>query len=96
SLSDLPNDHIAHDIVAYYLAQTVVTMQAIFEPGKIIFGGGVMATPDLISRVRERAIQLGGGYFRTDPAKLVVPPALGADAGLLGALAIALSLTSAP
>jgi fructokinase len=94
SLSELPGDHIAHDIISYYLAQTVVTMQAIFEPGKVIFGGGVMATPNLISQVREQAILLGGGYFRTDPAAMVVPPALGDDAGLLGALAIALSSTS--
>ncbi|MGL5837708.1 MAG: ROK family protein, partial [Sphingorhabdus sp.] len=42
SLSELPIEHPAHDMIAWYLAQIVVTMQAIFEPGRIIFGGGVM------------------------------------------------------
>ena len=64
SLSELPGDHIAHDIIAYYLAQTVVTMQAIFEPGKIIFGGGVMATPGLIARVRRSGGRIGWRLFQ--------------------------------
>lgn len=94
SLSDLAADHPAHDIIAYYLAQTVVAMQAIFEPGRIVFGGGVMATPGLLARVVEQAERLGGGYFRTRAADIVTAPELGDNAGLLGALAIALSLTS--
>jgi fructokinase len=89
SLSHLPSDHPAHDIVAFYIAQTVVTMQAIFAPGRIIFGGGVMGTPGLIDRVREQAVALGGGYFRGDPNQIVVLPGLGDKAGLLGALALA-------
>lgn len=94
SLSDLPADHPAHDIIAHYLAQTVVTMQAIFEPGRIVFGGGVMATPSLLQRVVEQAEKLGGGYFRTRASDIVTAPELGENAGLLGALAIALSSTS--
>jgi fructokinase len=93
SLSDLPPHHEAHGIIAFYLAQAVVTMQSIFEPGRIIFGGGVMGTPGLIDRVRQEATTLGGGYFRGDPAELVVLPGLGDKAGLLGALALAQSKT---
>jgi fructokinase len=89
SLSELPQDHAAHEIIAFYLAQTVATMQSIFEPGRIIFGGGVMATPGLIDRVRAQAVQLGGGYFRGDPNAIVTLPGLGDQAGLLGALALA-------
>jgi fructokinase len=91
SLSHLPSQHPAHDIIAFYIAQTVVTMQAIFAPGRIIFGGGVMGTPGLIDRVREQAITLGGGYFTGDPNRIVVSPGLGDKAGLLGALALAQS-----
>jgi fructokinase len=91
SLSHLPSDHVAHEVIAYYLAQTVVTMQSIFEPGRIIFGGGVMATPGVIERVRQKAAVLGGGYFRGNPAEIVVLPGLGDKAGLLGALALAQS-----
>jgi fructokinase len=92
SLSELPQTHEAHDIIAFYLAQTVVTMQSIFEPGRIIFGGGVMATPGLIDRVRRQAAILGGGYFRSDAAEIVTLPGLGDRAGLLGALALAQTL----
>jgi fructokinase len=92
SLSELPPDHVAHDIIAFYLAQAVATMQSIFEPGRIIFGGGVMGTPGLIDRVRCEAGVLTGGYFRGDPAEIVTLPGLGDKAGLLGALALAQSL----
>ena len=91
SLSHLPDDHPAHEIIAFYIAQTVVTMQAIFAPGCIIFGGGVMGTPGLIERVRQQALRLGGGYFRGDSDEIVVLPGLGDKAGLLGALALAQS-----
>jgi fructokinase len=91
SLSELPADHPAHEIIAFYLAQTVVTMQSIFEPGRIIFGGGVMGTPGLIERVRLLSVTLGGGYFRGDPNEIVTLPGLGDKAGLLGAFALAQS-----
>lgn len=89
SLSDLPADHEGHAIISWYLAQLVVTLQSIMEPGRIIFGGGVMATSGLIERVRKTAVQLGNGYFRGNAGDIIVPPALGDRAGLLGALALA-------
>ncbi len=89
SLSGLPADHPAHNIIAYYLAQLVVTLQSVMEPGRIIVGGGVMGTPALIERVRESAAMLGKGYFKGDATELVVRPTLGDRAGLLGGLALA-------
>ncbi len=94
SLSELPETHSAHDIIAWYLAQASVTMQAVFEPGRILFGGGVMATPGLIDRVRHQAVALGGGYFRSDARAIICPPGLGTNAGLLGALSVVLNSTS--
>ena len=91
TLSDLPPDHPAHDIISWYIAQLVVSMQAIFEPGKLILGGGVMATPGLIDRVREKAVKLGGGYFRSDASTMISAPGLGDNAGLMGAFALAQS-----
>lgn len=88
SLSDLPSDHIGHTIIAWYLAQAAATFQAILEPARIILGGGVMETPGLIDRVRAEAAGASNGYFVGDPAAIIVPPALGADTGLLGALAL--------
>jgi fructokinase len=92
SLSELPSDHPAHSIIAFYLAQAVVTVQSIFEPGRIVLGGGVMATHGLIERVRQEAVKLGGGYCRGVPHEVITLPGLGDKAGLLGALALAQSL----
>lgn len=91
SLSDLPTDHEAHEIIAHYLAQLVVSMQAVFEPGHISLGGGVMGTPGLIDRVRDEAARLGKGYFVSNAKDVVTLPGLGDRSGLLGALALALS-----
>ncbi len=90
SLSDLPADHIGHDIIAWYLAQAVQTFQAILEPARIVLGGGVMQTAGLLDRVRAIAWEHGGGYYAGDCRTTLVNPGLGHDAGLLGALALAL------
>ncbi len=90
SLSDLPADHPGRAIIAYYLAQLVVTLQAIMEPGRIVLGGGVMGTPGLLDLVQREAERLGGGYFRGTAEQVVVLPGLGDRAGLLGGLALAL------
>jgi fructokinase len=91
SLSELPADHPGHEIIAWYLAQFAISLQAMMEPGRIIFGGGVMATPGLLGRVRAATARLGNGYFRGRADDVIVPPLLGDRAGLLGALALALA-----
>jgi fructokinase len=95
SLSELPIDHPAHDIIAFYIAQMVVTLQSIMEPGRIILGGGVMGTPGLIERIRQSSDKLGSSYFRGKAQDIIVPPGLGERAGLLGALALAQDIASA-
>lgn len=92
SLSDLPAGHPGKDIIAWYLAQAAVTFQALFEPRRIVLGGGVMATPGLIDAVRHQASTAAAGYFAGDPGQAITSPALGENAGLLGALALALAL----
>ena len=89
SLSELPHDHVGHDIIAHYIAQLVLTLQSVMEPGRVILGGGVMATPQLLRRIRQHTTGLGCGYFRGEADEIVVPPALGEHAGLLGGLALA-------
>jgi fructokinase len=89
TLSELPDDHPGHEITAWYLAHAVIAAQAMFEPGRIVLGGGVMATPGLIERVRLEADRLGNGYFRGKAGEVVVAPGLGDRSGLLGALALA-------
>jgi fructokinase len=94
SLSELSADHLGHEVIAWYLAQMVVTLQSIMEPGRIILGGGVTGTPGLIERVKRQATELGKGYFRGNPDEIIVPPGLGDKAGLLGGLALALDVIS--
>lgn len=89
TLSALDRSHPAARIVAWYLGQAIVTWQATLQPERIVLGGGVMATPDLLRRVREAAAVAGQGYFAGNPHEIVVAPGLGADSGLLGALAVA-------
>lgn len=88
-LSELGPEHPGHAITAHYLAQAVNTLQAMFEPGCIILGGGVMATPGLIEKVRTVATAAGNGYFLGDAREIVRSPVLGNQAGLMGALALA-------
>lgn len=89
SLSELPDGHVGRRMIAWYLAQAVTAFQAILSPQRIVMGGGVMATPGLHAMVAEQAKSLAAGYFPPPQDDLVVPPGLGDDAGLLGALALA-------
>lgn len=95
SLSELGPEHRANDVIAFYLAQLVVAQQALFSPRRIIVGGGVAKTPELLDRVRRESERLARGYFGTeDYARLIVQPGLGEQAGLLGGLALALRASS--
>jgi fructokinase len=90
----LPSDHPAWALEATYLALGLVAIIAVLSPKRIVLGGGVMQQPTLLPRVRRRIVELLAGYVRarevaTDIEHYIVPPALGADAGVLGALALA-------
>lgn len=89
NLSELPQDHAGHEIIAWYIAQAVVAYQAILAPARIVLGGGVMATPGLLDRIVSLARDMGGGYFPGRIEEIVVRPGLDGDSGLLGALEIA-------
>lgn len=91
SLSELPADHIAHEIIADYLAQLAHSLIAMTAVEIIVFGGGVMKTRGLLERVDHRASRLGAGYFPGGPKHKIVSPRLGQNSGLTGALMLALS-----
>jgi fructokinase len=90
SLSDLPANHPGHAIIAWYLAHFANTLQSIMEPGRIILGGGVMQTPGLLEATRAEAHRIGAAYYRGNAEDVLVRPALGDKAGLLGGLALAM------
>jgi fructokinase len=64
------------------------------SPQRIVLGGGVMKQPQLFSLVRTKVIELLHGYVRSPQIlkridEYIVPPGLGANAGVLGAVALA-------
>jgi fructokinase len=90
----LPADHEGWALEAGYLGSALATLVLILAPGRIVLGGGVMTASGLIALVRARVRQRLAGYLAVEPLDgllddYLVPPALGADAGVLGAIALA-------
>jgi fructokinase len=91
----LPDDHPAWPLEARYLALAVNNFVCTLSPQRVILGGGVMERRSLFPLIRRdlrallndyvQAPQLSGGLER-----YVVPPAFGARAGVMGALALAM------
>jgi fructokinase len=86
----LPAEHPAWDLQAWYLAQGVLALLAIVSPSRVIVGGGVSQAEGLHDKINEKLLELAAGYF---PPLLggayVVAPELGQEAGIRGALLIA-------
>jgi fructokinase len=83
------------DLVSDALAQLLHTLVLATAPRKIILGGGViMARPELLVRVRELLLKSLNGYVALESLagpieNYVVAARLGANAGPLGAIALA-------
>jgi fructokinase len=90
SLSQLPEGHPGKRIIAWYIGRALATFQTVMEPARIVLGGGVTATEGLLDLIRAEALAANGGYTVGKIGELIVPPGLGDNAGLLGALALAL------
>jgi fructokinase len=86
--------HPAWEIEADYIAAALANVVFAVGPDRIIVGGGVLGQKALLPLIRRRLGELLGGYLQTpllDPGleRYVVAPALGDDAGVLGAIAMA-------
>ena len=91
---ELPHTHPAWTLEAGYLAHALAAVVCLLSPQRIIMGGGVMASPQLLPLIRARLLELLNDYVRApeitrDVDRFVVRPALGGRAGVLGALALA-------
>ena len=91
---ELPTDHPAWEMEAYYLAQALVNYVLILSPQKIIMGGGVMKQEQLFPEIRRQLKTLLGGYVQHSSItehidQYVVYPELGDNAGICGSLALA-------
>ncbi len=91
--NELPKEHKAWDMEAFYIAQALMNYILIFSPEKIILGGGVMKQSQLFKKIRENVKELLQGYIQTteileDIDNYIVYPELKDNAGLLGAIAL--------
>ncbi len=90
--ADIPDDHIAWDIEAHYLAHLAVNLVLTTAVSRVIFGGGVCARPGLVAKVAVKAKALLGPYGTAGEGGAgfdVTAAGLGLDAGLIGAIWLA-------
>jgi len=76
-------------LVAGYLAEFAASLVLLHMPEKLIFGGGVMKAPGVLEGLRVATRQKLAGYvaqWDRDLTDMIVPPGLGDDAGITGAI----------
>lgn len=86
---ELPADHPGWELEAHYLALGIANLTCTLSPQRIILGGGILRRQELYPLVRAKVSALLNGYIE---APEIVPPGLGARAGVLGAIALAQAL----
>lgn len=79
------------ELEADYIAQALVNYIVTLSPNKIVLWGGVMHQEQLFSMIRENVVQKLNGYVHhkailEDIEHYIVPPALGDEPGIKGAL----------
>lgn len=62
SISELPSDHEAWDIISFYIAQLCVSGSLLLAPDLILIGG-VQACDELVARIRRQFTKLNNGYL---------------------------------
>lgn len=91
--SKLPDNHIAWEFEAYYLAQAIANYTLTIAPELIILGGGVMNNVNLLNKIKSQFVSLINNYFDLPNVdQYIVTPALGNEAGIIGGLLIAKEL----
>lgn len=93
--SELPPDHAAWPIEAFYIGQAVAGTILLLSPKKVILGGGVMHQRQLFPLIREEVRRALNGYVSAAAVleeidDYIVAPGLGDNAGLSGAVALGL------
>lgn len=91
---ELPPEHPAWDLESTYLAQMCVNAIMSLSPEKIILGGGVMQQAFLLPIIRQKTVDLLGGYICSPVVDrgledYIVAPGLGVNSGVMGAYLLA-------
>lgn len=94
SSKELPDDHIAWEIEAYYLAQMCVSVLLIASPEKIILGGGVMQRKHIFSLIHRYVKELLNNYvdhniIKNNIQDYILEPGLGVNSGITGSYLLA-------
>ena len=99
-LRQLDEAHPQWNIEADYLGQLCAQLVLTVSPQRIVMGGGVMSQTRLLPLIRTRLLHWLGGYvdrseILSDSDRYVVTPELGEDAGVCGALVLAMDALTA-
>lgn len=91
---ELPPEHPAWELEAHYLGLGISNLITALSPQRVILGGGVMDQSQLFPMIRNEVRELLGNYISTPEImepneEYIVPPVLGPQAGVLGAVALA-------
>ncbi|MEK5389419.1 ROK family protein [Margalitia sp. FSL K6-0131] len=87
---ELENNSKVWEMEAYYIAQALMQYILVLSPEKIILGGGVMKQQQVFPLIRENVASFINGYVELPPLEeYIVPPSLGDNAGITGALILA-------
>jgi fructokinase len=91
-LDKLDADHPVWEGIAWTLAQLCQVIVCAAAPGRIAIGGGVIDhQPHLLPKIEQRLVESLNGFIRLPADRPYVrAPELGADAGPLGAIALAM------
>jgi fructokinase len=90
---ELEPDDPAWNLESQYLAFALVNFICTLSPQRIILGGGVMDQTQLFPLIRTKVQKLLANYIRAEAilsgiGQYIVPPALGNQSGVLGAIAL--------
>lgn len=96
---DLPVTHPAWDLEAEYIAIAIADLIYAYSPQRIILGGGVSQHPGFHESTRRKVKKYLNGYIQSPMVAenidaYILPPALGNRSGALGAIAMAIQLTT--
>jgi fructokinase len=89
----IPVGHPALEETAISLAHGLVNVILTLSPRRIILGGGVMKMPGLLVLTRSNVLRILNGYLSVKPLlqdieNYIIPPSLGDDSGVAGAIAL--------
>ncbi len=95
----LPDDHPAWKLEADYIAYAIANVIFLLSPQRIVLGGGVMERSQLFPLIRRKVCEILNGYISSPTmagslSEYIVPPGLGKRSAILGAMAMAKSLTT--